>query len=118
MSGRTYYYRGRPFHSFVVGRYHYPRGYGYRRYAIGYRLPFIFLEPDFFIYDYNDYGLAPPPPGYQWVRYGPDMLLVDTGTGQVVDAVYGAFEESDDVQDAPPDAPYPDDDPNAPPPPQ
>ncbi|HEX5181720.1 MAG TPA: RcnB family protein [Allosphingosinicella sp.] len=118
VSGRFYSYRGRSFHPFAVGRYRWPRGYYYRHYAIGWRLPLLFLIPSFFIYDYDDYGVAPPPYGYQWVRYGPDMLLVDTVNGQVVDAVYGAFEESDDVQDMPPDAPYPDDDPNAPPPPQ
>ncbi|HEY1604331.1 MAG TPA: RcnB family protein [Allosphingosinicella sp.] len=118
VSGRFYMYRGRSFHPFAVGRYRWPRGYEYRHYTIGWRLPLLFLTPSFFIYDYDDYGVAPPPYGYQWVRYGPDMLLVDTVNGQVVDAVYGAFEESDDVQDMPPpDAPYPDDDPNAPPPP-
>jgi Ni/Co efflux regulator RcnB len=29
--------------------------------------------------------------GYQWVRYGPDLLLVDIATGQVVDVRYGVF---------------------------
>ncbi len=36
-------------------------------------------------------GLPPPRPGFQWVRYGPDLLLTNVPTGQIVDAAYGAF---------------------------
>jgi Ni/Co efflux regulator RcnB len=35
--------------------------------------------------------LAAPEPGFQWVRYGPDLLLVNVTTGQVVDVAYGVF---------------------------
>jgi Ni/Co efflux regulator RcnB len=35
--------------------------------------------------------LEPPPPGFQWVRYGPDLLLVNVVTGQVADVAYGVF---------------------------
>ena len=101
-SGRTYLYRGQHFASFRVGRYRWPRGYGYRRYAIGYRLPPIFWIPDYYIFDYSDYGVEPPPGGFQWVRYGPDLLLINTGTGDVANVVYGAFEELADVEDEPP----------------
>ncbi|WP_231636068.1 RcnB family protein [Novosphingobium sp. ST904] len=31
------------------------------------------------------------PPGYYWVRYGPDLLLVDRRTRRVVDVIYSAF---------------------------
>jgi hypothetical protein len=31
------------------------------------------------------------PPDYQWVRYGPDLLLVDLTTGEVIDVVYDVF---------------------------
>jgi Ni/Co efflux regulator RcnB len=41
--------------------------------------------------DWADLGLPPPPPGDQWVRYGPDLLLVDVSTGQIVDVIYDAF---------------------------
>ena len=36
-------------------------------------------------------GLEPPPPGYRWVRYGPDLLLVNVRTRRVADVIYGAF---------------------------
>jgi Ni/Co efflux regulator RcnB len=29
--------------------------------------------------------------GYQWIRYGPDLFLVDIATGNVVDVRYGVF---------------------------
>jgi len=35
--------------------------------------------------------LVAPEAGFQWVRYGPDVLLVNVTTGEVVDAVYGVF---------------------------
>jgi Ni/Co efflux regulator RcnB len=69
----------------------YPRGWGYRRWVVGAVLPPLFLFPAYYYADWAVLGLAAPPPGYQWVRYGPDLLLVDLSTGQVVDAVYGAF---------------------------
>jgi len=36
-------------------------------------------------------GLGPPPHGFVWVRYGPDLLLVNRRTGRIVDVIYGAF---------------------------
>jgi len=36
-------------------------------------------------------GLEPPPRGYRWVRYGPDLLLVNIRTRRVADVIYGAF---------------------------
>jgi Ni/Co efflux regulator RcnB len=36
-------------------------------------------------------GLGAPPYGYRWIRYGPDMLLVEVRSRRVVDVVYGAF---------------------------
>jgi Ni/Co efflux regulator RcnB len=32
-----------------------------------------------------------PPPGYHWIRVGPDALLVRYGDGYVLDVVYGIF---------------------------
>ena len=54
-------------------------------------LPAIFLTATYFFYDYGDLGLGGPPYGYQWVRYGPDLLLVETRTGRIADVIYGAF---------------------------
>jgi hypothetical protein len=69
----------------------------YQRYGIGTYLPLAFIVSGYVIADWIAYGLAPPLPGDEWVRYGPDLLLVDPNTGQIVDAAYSAFAESDDA---------------------
>jgi Ni/Co efflux regulator RcnB len=71
--------------------YRYPSGWRYRRWSVGAVLPALFLTS---VYIYDDYwrlGLPGPPYGYVWVRYGPDLLLVDRFTGRIVDVIYGAF---------------------------
>ena len=72
-------------------RWRYPPGYHYRRWNPGLILPFVFLTSAYFYDDYWRIGLAGPPYGYRWVRYGPDLLLVEIRTGRIVDAIYGAF---------------------------
>ena len=89
--GRQFLYRGHMINRVRVAPFVYPAGWGYRRWVIGAVLPTIFLVPAYFFADWATLGLDPPDPGYQWVRYGPDLLLVDLNSGQVVDAVYGAF---------------------------
>ena len=71
--------------------FHYPRGYHYRRWSIGLILPSIFLSNYYYYDQYASFGLYPPPFGYLWVRYGPDLLLVNMRTGRIRDVVYGAF---------------------------
>jgi hypothetical protein len=71
--------------------FRYPSGYGYRRWGIGAALPLLFLSSAYYFTNYGEYGLYAPPYGYRWVRYGPDLLLVQIGTGYVADAIYGAF---------------------------
>ena len=71
--------------------FHYPRGYHYRRWSIGLILPSIFLSNYYYYDQYASFGLYPPPFGYRWVRYGPDLLLVNMRTGRIRDVVYGAF---------------------------
>jgi len=71
--------------------YMYPRGWNYRRWAIGARLPPILFGPSYFYTGWAALGLAAPLPGYQWVRFGPDLLLVNVRTGEVEDVIYGAF---------------------------
>jgi Ni/Co efflux regulator RcnB len=66
-------------------------GYHYRRWVIGMTLPALFLAPAYYFSDYPLLGLEPPPPGYRWVRYGPDLLLVQIPTGRIVDVIYDAF---------------------------
>lgn len=71
--------------------FHYPRGYHYRRWSIGLILPSIFLSNYYYFNDWAALGAYPPPPGYVWVRYGPDLLLVNRYDGRIRDVIYGAF---------------------------
>lgn len=71
--------------------FRYPRGYGYRRWSIGLLLPSLFLSNAYYYNNYASLGVGPPPPGYRWVRYGPDLLLVQRGSGRIADVIYGAF---------------------------
>jgi Ni/Co efflux regulator RcnB len=74
-----------------IGIYHAPRGYYYRRWHYGERLPISFFARDYWLMDYIAFGLFAPPPGYVWVRYGPDALLIDTETGEIVQVRYDVF---------------------------
>jgi len=49
------------------------------------------LAPPYYYDNYAPLGLAPPPPGYRWIRYGPDLLLVDVTSGRIGDVVEGVF---------------------------
>jgi Ni/Co efflux regulator RcnB len=89
--GPRFTYHGHPFNRVHLAPCMYPSGWAYRRWAVGVALPALFLAPAYFYADWAGLGLDPPPPGFQWVRYGPDLLLVDVNTGQVADAVYGVF---------------------------
>eukprot|EP01037_Dinobryon_pediforme_P014720 gene14720-14845_t len=53
---------------------------------VGERLPYLFLSDIYYI-DFGPYGLPRPPYGYRWVRFGPDVLLVNVYTGEIVDVV-------------------------------
>ena len=70
----------------------YPQGYGYRLWAVGAILPPLFWQrPDYYFTGWADMGLPPPDPGFQYVEYGPDLLLVNVSTGEVVQVFPGAF---------------------------
>ena len=71
--------------------YRWPRGFEYRRFTFGQYLPRAFFGQDYWLYDYSDYGLPYPPPGTAWVRYGPDALLIDRDSGEIVQVIYGVF---------------------------
>ncbi len=78
-------------HHFRAGGFRWPQGLSYRRYSYGEFLPQIFFGQDYWLYDYSDYGLPYPPPGAAWVRYGPDALLIDRYSGEIIQVVYGVF---------------------------
>jgi Ni/Co efflux regulator RcnB len=91
----------RPAHRFLsAGGWHrsirgpaftYPSGFRYQTWTTGGILPPVFLAAPYFYDGYATLGLAPPPGGYQWVRYGPDLLLVNVHTGRIADVVDGVF---------------------------
>jgi len=91
--GGQFTFHGHPFNRVHLAPFAYPPGYGYQRWAVGGVLPPLFLTPAYYYTDWATLGFDAPPPGTQWVRYGPDLLLVDVNTGQVLDVVYGAFYE-------------------------
>jgi Ni/Co efflux regulator RcnB len=94
-------YGRRPPHRFLSGggwhhairgpSFRYPQGFSYRVWTTGAILPSIFLTQSYFYDDYAPLGLGPPPAGYRWVRYGPDLLLVNIYTGRIADVVDGVF---------------------------
>jgi Ni/Co efflux regulator RcnB len=73
------------------GGYRYPAGYGYQRWSTGLILPSLFFSSAYYFNDYGSLGLYAPPYGYHWVRYGPDLLLVQNYTRRIVDVRYGVF---------------------------
>jgi hypothetical protein len=91
VTGPRFTYRGRDIERIHIAPFAYPAGWAYRRWAVGAVLPPLFLVHDYWYADWAGLGLAAPEPGFQWVRYGPDLLLVNVTTGQVVDVAYGVF---------------------------
>ncbi len=65
--------------------------YGYRRFSIGIYMGSPFFAQQYWLDDPSDYRLPAAYPPYRWVRYYNDVLLIDTRSGLVVDAVYDFF---------------------------
>ena len=76
---------------FHLGFYYDPFGWNYRPFQIGWRLWPSYYSSRYWIDDPWEYRLPYAPPGYRWVRYWDDALLVDTWNGQVVDVIYNFF---------------------------
>ena len=83
-----YGWNGRYYHG---GPYRYPPGYAYRHWSRGQMFPLAILTTTIYFTNYAVLGLDPPPYGYVWVRYGPDILLIRLSTGEVMDGVYGVI---------------------------
>jgi len=89
-------YHGHPYawHPVHYGRpWVYPPGFAYRLWAVGAVLPPLFwaANSQYYYSGWADMGLPPPDPGFQYVEYGPDLLLVNVATGEVVQVFPGAF---------------------------
>jgi Ni/Co efflux regulator RcnB len=89
--GNQYWHRGQYYGRVHGPAFAYPPGWRYRQWQIGQRLPPLFLAPGYFYPGYAALGLQVPPPGYNWVRFGPDLLLVNLATNEVEDVIYGVF---------------------------
>jgi len=76
---------------FRFGFYYDPFGWDYRRYSIGSRLWPSYYRSSYWLSDPWQYRLPYAPPGYRWIRYYDDALLVDMWDGQVVDVIYNFF---------------------------
>ena len=68
-----------------------PRGFVFRHFRLGERVPAVLLVSNYFLLDFALYGLEPAPPGYVWIREGSDAVLVDRYTGEVVQVAYDVF---------------------------
>jgi hypothetical protein len=94
--GRSYYNSGafqRQYNAqrrFRVFNYNYPGGWYARSWVYGDFLPFGWFTPDYYL-DWGYYQLPEPPIGCEWVREGPDAVLVDVWTGEVLSVYSGAF---------------------------
>lgn len=93
---RTFIHRGRPLTVIRRPRFVFPAGIAYRRWRAGQLFPLAMIAAPFFFLEYNAIGLQPPAPGYQWVRNGPDLVLVNTRTREVEDVANGAIDEDED----------------------
>ena len=62
------------------------RGYYRQDFRHGDRLPVMYMQPRYYVRDWDAYRLAPPPRGYMWVR-PPDgrFLLVAATTGLIAE---------------------------------
>ncbi len=73
------------------GDYHGPAGYSYHRWNYGDNLPREYWAQNYWIGNFLNFGLIAPPDGYVWVRYGPDAVLIDEDTGEIIQVEYGVF---------------------------
>jgi Ni/Co efflux regulator RcnB len=55
---------------------------------VEYRLQPSFYGSRYYISDYGMYNLRAPSRWQQWIRYGNDLLLVNTRTGRVLQVVH------------------------------
>ena len=84
-------WRDRHRSSFHLGVYFDPFNWGYQPFSIGWRLWPNYYSSNYWINDPWQYRLPYAPPGTRWIRYYNDALLVDTYSGEVVDAIRNFF---------------------------
>ena len=88
---RNFHQNFRADRRFRAPSYRRPPGYYARRWSWGQVLPNFFWTRDYWLTDYYDYDLPPPPFGAIWVRVGDDALLIDQDSGEIIEVDYGIF---------------------------
>lgn len=78
-------------HRFRAPFYRQPAGWYDRRWSFGEFLPSAFWARDYWLDDFAEYDLPPPPYGAVWVRVGRDALLVDEDSGEIITVAYSVF---------------------------
>ena len=78
-------------HRFQVSSYRRPAGWYTHRWAFGEFLPTAFWARDYWLMDFAEYDLPPPPYGAVWVRVDRDALLIDEDSGEVITVEYDVF---------------------------
>jgi len=68
-----------------------PRGWTYRRYRAGVRIAPVFYSQRYWISDPWRYRLPYASGFTRWVRYGDDVLLIDTRRGIILDIIPDFF---------------------------
>jgi Ni/Co efflux regulator RcnB len=71
--------------------YRRPAGWYSHRWAFGEFLPAAFFVRDYWLVDFVDYDLPPPPYGTVWVRVDRDALLIDEDSGEIITVEYDVF---------------------------
>ncbi|WEK47486.1 MAG: RcnB family protein [Candidatus Andeanibacterium colombiense] len=83
-------YRNKNRNAFHRSAYSAPRGMMYRPVAVGARLHRAFYGKPYWVSNYSAYRLPRPGAGLTYVRYGNDVLLINSRTGRVI-RVYDKF---------------------------
>jgi Ni/Co efflux regulator RcnB len=77
--------------SFHIGPYHRPPGWVAHHWVYGEFLPRAYWAAPYIIADYWLFALEVPPAGFEWVRDGPDALLINIENGEILQVEYGVF---------------------------
>lgn len=77
--------------SYHIGPYHRPAGWVAHHWVYGEILPRAYWAAPYIIADYWLFALEVPPAGYEWVRDGPDALLINIQNGEILQVEYGVF---------------------------
>jgi len=88
---RDYHRDFRASHRFQMPSYRRPAGWYTHRWAFGEFLPGAFWARDYWLIDFADYDLPPPPFGAVWVRVDRDALLIDEESGEIITVAYDVF---------------------------